>query len=216
MTRISRTSRIGSRRQRRNAGNTRMAVSKQTVRSIAEGRIARDFDVLRLPKQLIPNVTESTIKVTQSFMGTFDISGQTTGPSYRGFSPSDLFALVPGGSTYWSRGRIEKVTVFLKPDASQALTTNTGRIIEELQVQIPGDDTGSPPTTLRDNAIDGQTLPSISWKYGLNQRMKWLNPANTDNIFTVSLPSTQSEPASLTHKIYVVVTFELISPQLAN
>jgi hypothetical protein len=180
--------------------------------NVAKGQLEKSFDTLRLPAPLYPSVTDGRIKIKQTFLASFDIAAQATGPSFRGFSLADLMGQVPGGLTYWNAARIEKVTCFLKPDSTVAR-------IEEMQITVPnvaGDTVTGPttevmPMTFRSEATDGNSLPTVSWRYGLAYRMRWRNVSNPTNIFTVTLPSTAGE-ANVTHRVVVQFTLELVSP----
>jgi len=168
----------------------------------------KSFQPERLVASVIPPVTETTVAITQRFMGEFPLTAGGSVPTFRGFAMADLVGLVPGGTSFWNRARVERVQVWLKP--SLVGVADAVRQ-QELQIQIPGDaTTGSPPVTFRDSSVDGLTLPTVAWKYGLAQRMRWVSPANTDNLFTITLPNSTTGGTA-----FVVATLALVSPQLA-
>lgn len=163
----------------------------------------RDMNVLRLRGNTMPPLTESVIQLTQTFQGNLSIN---TGGSQTDIRMFDLAAFVPGGASYWLRMRPEKVLLWLKPVGRDGVLEQ-----DTLQVQIPGTDDGAPPMTFRDNSIDGMTLPHVGFKFGLRQRMRWINPSSPDTLFTVSVPGSTGG-----YKLFCVVTLGLVSPQLTT
>lgn len=184
--------------------------ARNVMRNVAESAIERDFDVRRARVTVLPPLTESTITVMRKFQGQFILSSTASGERpVRIFGIADMAGLAPGGTTFWNRVRVERVSVYLKPDqGTQALSQYH---LPQLQVQIPGDDTiGSPPTTFRAQGVEGNSLAMIGWRFGMAQRMRWWNPSATQSLFTVSVDDTDGGQWPM----FVEVTLELVSPQL--
>lgn len=182
----------------------------QRMRQIADGRLEASFDPLRLRSDPMPPVTDSTIRVKQTFQGA--VEGDETGVNTITIKVSDLAQIVPGGTSFWNRIRIEKITVWLKPSVEG---TASRLDQEQLQVQLPGDDTkGIPPVSYRDNGILGQSYPAIAFKPGLAQRQRWYNPASEDVIFIATSQNSSAPPSSVNAEFIVAATLELVSPQL--
>lgn len=186
------------------------------MRAVAEGTISRDLEVQRSRKTGMPPLTDSTITVTQAFQGvlTLQPAGSTGGSFGLDVSYARLAELIPGGLTYWSRMRVEKVSVWLKPEAARGTAGGFLRLFE-LEVTIPGNtNTGSPPRSFRDNAIDGATLPMVSWRFGLAQRQRWVSPAAGENLFRVSTPGIQGTTGDNAPQVFLVATVQLVSSQV--
>lgn len=162
----------------------------------------RDMQVQQLPTPRAPPVTKSVITVSQVFQKTFT---PTAGGTSRDFIVRDLVSMVPGGMTFWNKVRFEKIEVWLKPISGQG--SSTALNLPQMSVTIPGNSDGAPPMTFQSNAIDGQTLPAVSFKLGLRQRIAWYTPTVDDVIFSAN--HDDSDP----HQYFVVVTFGLLSNQ---
>jgi hypothetical protein len=113
-------------------------------------------------------------------------------------SPSMLSAGVPGGLTYWSRIRVEKIEVW--SDA-----TAEGSDLLEVQVS-PDTSWNQPPFAVRDSGTVGNERAHVGFKLGLLDRARWFGTADTTELCVVrSGPDTAC---------ILQASIELISPGL--
>lgn len=82
-----------------------------------------------------------------------------------------IMSQISGGTTYWSRVRIEKIQIWGLPDSV-------------LEVQVPTDNGwDQPPIEWEDTGVPGQSRPRIAFKLGLLDRTRWFSPTSEQILF---------------------------------
>lgn len=112
------------------------------------------------------------------------------------FDVGTIMANVSGGTTYWSRVRIEKIQIWgLAEDGP-------------LIVQVPTDNGwDQPPIEWEDTATPGATRTKIAFKLGLLDRTRWFQPTSEQVLF-----SAMQSGASQSQHLTIHVSVSLMSP----
>jgi len=124
----------------------------------------------------------------------------TAFPGGTGLSPAILSAGVPGGLTYWSRMRIERLDFW-----SNSSSTGTDTITV---IVPPGATSGTPPAQWTDTGVYGQRRAHVGFKFGLAERQCWHSTADEKTLCNVRTDVTPSTP------IIIQATVELMSTPL--
>jgi len=113
-------------------------------------------------------------------------------------SPSVLAAGLPGGLTYWSRMRVDKIVVW-----SEA--TLEGSDLLSLQLS-PSSAWEQPPFAVKDSGTVGNVRARIGLKFGLLDRARWFGTAGTEELCVIaSAPDTT---------VILQASIDVISPGL--
>jgi len=141
-----------------------------------------------------PRPVEYSVKVSKLIQLTIPIteSGNVS------VSPSVLSAGVPGGLTYWSRMRIEKIEAY-----SDDVVAVSGQMSLQVSPQSGWD---QPPFAIRDAGTVGNERARLGFKMGLLDRSRWWNTADVTELCVIS-----TAPDST---IILQASIELISPGL--
>lgn len=169
-----------------------------SCRTVAEGQLVRAMAPQRTRINNDPETVEANFKVTHKFSGVFlTTTGSGSAPTSKVFSMADLASLVPGGTSYWSRMRLEKCQIWLRPKGSEQPT---------LQVDVSSPTQGM--TIYRDDGVLGQSYAKIGFRLGLSERMTFRTGADDNPLFTVSTPDWDQDAV----EIVLLATLELVSP----
>lgn len=164
--------------------------SKKKPQNVQNNLKVSDLAPHTVPLPAIPPKTEFTLRVMKRIELTVSNNeGQTTS-----ISPSILSVGVPGGLTYWSTMRVEKLSFW-------TTTVTTG----SLNVEVLGDSSWSlPKRVFSDKGAEASQRPKIGLKLGLLDRARFYSTAATSALCAVGT----SEPNI---PITVQATVELIS-----
>jgi len=120
-------------------------------------------------------------------------------------TPTLLASRLPGGTTFWSRIRIEKISVWGDNGTSETIpSTRSG----DLFVIIPSDSSWDQPTIeWSDTGVFGVSRPKIAFKLGLLDRARWFGVADETVIAQVGNRVAPGNPA-----VTIQATVSVISP----
>jgi hypothetical protein len=154
----------------------------------------------RVPIASDPPPRERSIVVHQVFT---NIASEPLSGGYT-VTPAVIMQAVPGAA-FWSRLRVEKISIWGQAPSSTALLPNPSNSIV---VNIPTD-TGwfQPPMQWVDDGVAGQSRPKIAFKLGLLERARFFTPADTTTLCTVSAADADI--------LCFQYSLELVSPTLA-
>jgi len=143
-----------------------------------------------------PPEVQDTIRLTKKIQVRL-----TAFPGGTGLSPAILSAGIPGGLTYWSKMRIERLDFW-----SNSSSTGT----DTIQVQVPpGAISGSPPASWTDTGVYGQRRAHIGFRFGLSERQFWHTTADEKSLCNVRTDVTPSTT------VIIQATVELMSTPIA-
>lgn len=153
------------------------------------------------PPMEIPEV-QNTVRVTK--VTAFDLKMQAPETSVP-ITVAKIAASIPGGTTYWTRMRVSKVSIW-----ADSASTGSGTIFTvPLTVTLPSSGTWSQPAiSFTDSGIYGQSRACVGFKLGLLDQARWFGTASTDVICNLS--PTETAPNTRTATVHVTV--ELMSP----
>lgn len=158
--------------KRRPAMRARESSAKSSGRSLG----VKDFTPVRCTGPVDPPVVTREIVVTKVYRELVGQDGLAID-----ITPALLLGGVPGGTTFWSRCRFEKFSIY-----RETVTAQTGSDSEApLTVTVAGT-VDTPPVTFTDTGVAGAKLTAIHFRMGLLQRAKWHIPASTAVLFTVN------------------------------
>lgn len=115
-----------------------------------------------------PPVVERSIRITKRFEGTL-----VMGPN--AITPAKIALAIPGGSTFWTAMRIEKIDVWGSDTDFLSVTVNTL--------------SASAPMRFVDNGVPGAKRCAIGFELGLLERAQFFGPASTTVLADVNLNS---------------------------
>lgn len=177
----------------------------KTIRKGAARRAPQQNAESIIMKSMLPHMVQAPADppiIIDSVTVIKAVGAEITVPS-EGYvlTPAQISSWIPGGQTYWSRMRIEKVNVW-----GSASSGTVGTVDNRLQVQLESDSsTGQPPMEWSDSAIIGQSRPRISFKLGLLARSKWYGVADTTEIARISQTGNSGN-------LTIQVTVAIVSP----
>jgi len=146
-----------------------------------------------------PPTREKTIVVNQVFQSKFIMD--TT--SKLNITPAFIATSFPGGA-FWSRMRIDKVSVWGQTLVGNGIPAVSGAII----VDIPSDASwNQPPMRFTDDAVQGQSRPRIAFRLGLLDRARFFTSADETIICTILGTSTE--------QFTLQFSLQLVSPPVA-
>jgi len=184
---------------KRTKSNPSRGKSRQTASNVEQKVVAMYSPRRIYPPMEIPEV-QNTVRVTK--VTTFDLSMQGPDPSVP-ITVAKVAASIPGGTTYWTRMRVSKVSIW-----ADGANTNTGQSAS-LTVTLPSSSTWSQPAiSFTDSGVYGQSRACVGFKLGLLDQARWFGTASTDVICNLS--PTSPSPNFRTATVHVTV--ELMSP----
>jgi len=157
-------------------------------------QLVSSFAPERLRPPQDPPIVQNTVRVSKKIQ--LFIPAEST-PTVTPISASLLATAVPGGLTYWSTMRIERIDAW-----GSGLDDST---IQLMIVSQPG--WSQPNLQLEDVGTPGQQRPRIGVRLGLLDRARWFSTADTTVLCSL-------QTSSSTATIVLQATIELLSPPL--
>lgn len=135
-------------------------------------------------------MVEQTVKVQKRVEVPITIS---TGTGT--ITPADLAAGIPGGATYWSAMRIDRIDIWGEATSDGGLT-----------VRLDSQSGWSQPNfTMRDSGTTGHQRPACGFRLGLLDRARFFGTADTTPLCTVSVATMEA------YNCVVQASIELVS-----
>lgn len=174
-----------------------------TNRGITDQRVVALMSpsrVLRLP---VPPPVTDTITITKRIQ----IGMTQTGTTPQNLYVNELMAGVPGGLTYWTRVRIERIDVW--SDYKNVTGATSSVNTDTLTVAIPPDSEWDQPNReWTDTGVPGQRRAHVGFRLGLLDRARYFITAADQILCQIGM---DTEDAS----VIVQATLELTSPLLS-
>jgi hypothetical protein len=149
-----------------------------------------------------PPEVQTTVRVTKSVQ--LSVTSLDAGAPV---TVADIAAAVPGGSTYWSRIRVQSVRVWGQSG------TSTGSSPAELKALTVAtalhSGAGDPVVSWTDQGTLGQRRPFVGFQFGLLEQAHWYGTADTAVLATIV---GGYQVGSTNGPVIVQAVIELLSP----
>jgi hypothetical protein len=149
-------------------------------------------------------VVQNTVRVTKTVQ--FNVQAGGTASTEAVLTPGVISAAVPGGTTYWSKIRIQSVRIWAQTQLGNVTTGNGNTPV--LRVDCRDNNVNEPALSWSDTGTSGQRRPAIAFQPGLREQASWYGTANTQPICAIRLANL----ATGTEEVTVQVVVEILSP----
>jgi len=181
--------------QRSSQGRNRETTRSQVVAMYAPHRS-------RCPVE--PPVVQNSIRVTKTVQ--FNVQAGSTESTQATITPGVISAAVPGGTTYWSKIRIQSVRIWAQTQLGNVSAGNGNTPV--LRVDCRDDNVNEPAVSWTDTGTSGQRRPAIAFQLGLREQASWFGTANTQPICSIRLTNLPTG----TEEVTVQAVVEILSP----
>jgi hypothetical protein len=166
------------------------------------GNVEQKVVSMYAPRRIYPNASiipdvQNTVRVNK--VCGFNVAS-TMDPQH--IRVTDIAAAVPGGTTYWSRIRIQKITVWAD---GQVVASSSSSVSTPLTINLLASVNWSQPAmSFTDNGTAGAERAVVGFKLGMLDQARWFGTADNVTLFTISNPADR--------QITVHATVELMGP----